>query len=52
MVPGTTCTTRIDMVMIEQLEELDILKNLDDVIENMEHKKKIRILLTSDELQK
>ena len=33
-------------------EELDILKNLDDVIENMEHKKKIRILLTSDELQK
>ena len=33
-------------------EELDILKNLDDVIENMEHKKKIRILLTSDELKK
>ena len=33
-------------------EELDILKNLDDVVGNMEHKKKIRILLTSEELQK
>jgi len=33
-------------------EKLDILKNLDDIIENMEHKKKIRILLTSKELQK
>ena len=33
-------------------EELDILKNLDDVIGNMEHEKKIRILLTSEELQK
>ena len=33
-------------------EELDILKNLDDIIGNMEHEKKIRILLTSEELQK
>ena len=33
-------------------EELDILKNLDDVIGNMEYEKKIRILLTSEELQK
>ena len=33
-------------------DELDILKNLDDVVGNMEHKKKIRILLTSKELQK
>ena len=33
-------------------DELDILKNLDDVVGNMEHKKKIRILLTSEELQK
>jgi len=33
-------------------EELDILNNLDDVIENMEHEKKIRILLTSEELKK
>ena len=33
-------------------EELDILNNLDDIIENMEHEKKIRILLTSEELQK
>ena len=33
-------------------EELDIMKNLDDVIVNMEQEKKIRILLTSEELQK
>ena len=33
-------------------EEFDILNNLDDVIENLEHEKKIRILLTSEELQK
>ena len=31
---------------------LDILKNLKDVTENMEYEKKIRILLTSEELQK
>ena len=33
-------------------EELDILKNLDDVTENMEYEKKIRILLTSEEQPK
>ena len=33
-------------------EELDILKNLDDVTENMEYEKKIRILLTSVEQPK
>ena len=33
-------------------EELDIMKILDDVIVNMEQEKKIRILLTSEELQK
>ena len=33
-------------------EELDILKNLDDVIENMESEKKIRLLLTSEEQPK
>jgi len=33
-------------------EELDILKNLDDVTENMKYEKKIRILLTSEELPK
>ena len=33
-------------------EELDILKILDDVTENMKHEKKIRILLTSEELPK
>ena len=33
-------------------EELDILKDLDDVIENMESEKKIRLLLTSEEQPK
>jgi len=33
-------------------EELDILKELDDVIENMESEKKIRLLLTSEEQPK
>jgi hypothetical protein len=33
-------------------EKLDIMKNLDDVIINMEQEKKFRILLTSEELQK
>ena len=33
-------------------EKLDILKKLDDIIKNMEHEKKIRILLTSEELPK
>ena len=33
-------------------EELDIMKNLDDIIENMESKKKIRLLLTSKEQPK
>jgi len=33
-------------------EELDILKDLDDVIEKMESEKKIRLLLTSEEQPK
>ena len=37
---------------IATYEELDILKDLDDVIENMESEKKIRLLLTSEEQPK
>ena len=36
----------------ETYEELDIMKDLDDVIENMESEKKIRLLLTSEEQPK
>ena len=33
-------------------EELDLMKDLDDIIENMESEKKIRVLLTSKEQPK